>query len=679
MTTGRQMNEKSSSSLIAPADLPKYQGDDNKSAEMDRRLEDLKSEIADAKIDWYVVPSEDEHQSEEVGDSDKRREWISGFTGSAGTAIIPSSSTTLGKHSSAKALLFVDSRYWIQAGQQVTSSWEIVRVGSTSGSGKEAVVGGWVEWIIKNAEDGSRIGIDPRLIALDAVHSIQSRLSASGSATELIAIKENLVDRIWSSEPRSLGPINPYPIAFSGEDTPSKLARVRSALSSAQAASGTAQSSRTKADNWIYALPTLPPIAWLLNIRCPTDIPFCPVPYAYLVLTPKRCVVFADERKVTDEELKKRWEEGGIELRPYGVKEVGKLIKDTVEELRKGNEKRRTHVFASRECSWALAQSIKPSSVEIIPCPVDRLKGVKNPTEQQGFKNAYLRDGRAMVRWIAWLEKTILKEQRKVGEWAAAQTLTRFRRREELFAGLAYEDISASGPNGALPHYAPKMGQDRLIDIDSTYVIDSGAQYLDGTIDTTRTLYLGRKPSDEVKRAYTRVLQGHMAVSTAIFPRGMPADRLNMLARGLLYQDGLDFGHGIGHGIGTYLAVHENPMFPRNAAFEPGNITSIEPGYYKVGEWGIRIESVILCKEAETLNDNSGNFLTFERITQVPIQTSLVDYKLLTKSEIRWLNDHNTTVKEALWDSLQGDEDADARDWLERNSKPKKIWPWTGA
>ncbi|OCF39115.1 cytoplasmic protein [Kwoniella heveanensis CBS 569] len=600
------------------------------------------------------------------------------FTGSAGTAIIPSSNLSTSSNTRTKALLFVDSRYWIQAGQQVTSGWEVVRVGSNSGSGKDSVVGGWVEWVTNNAEDGSRIGIDPKLISLDAVQSIQHLLTISGSSTKLIAIKDNLVDRIWSADPRSLGPINPCPLSFSGEDTSHKLSRVRATLrlqSNASQSNGLC----TSDSDWIYVLPTLPSIAWLLNIRCPTDIPFCPVPYAYLALTPDRCVVFVDERKVTDEELKKRWKDEGVEVKPYGVEEVGRFVKEAVDAVRSVDEKRRVNVLAPRECSWALAESIKPSSVHNIPCPIDRLKGVKNSVEKQGFRNAYIRDGRAMVRWMAWLEKTILKEQRKVGEWAAAQTLTRFRRREEFFAGLAYEDISASGPNGALPHYAPKMGQDRLVDIDLTYVIDSGAQYLDGTIDTTRTMYLGKKPSDEVKRAYTRVLQGHMAVSTAIFPRGMPADRLNMLARGPLYQDGLDFGHGIGHGIGTYLAVHENPMFPRGAGLEPGNITSIEPGYYKEGEWGIRIESVILCKEAETPNDKSGKFLTFERITQVPIQTSLVDYKLLTKTEIRWLNEHNTSVKEALWDSLQGDEDADARDWLKRNCKPKKIWPWTGA
>ncbi|WVR09447.1 hypothetical protein IAU60_006514 [Kwoniella sp. DSM 27419] len=630
--------------------------------ELVKRLADLRQEIDKAGLDWYVVPSEDEHQSEEVGDSDKRREWISGFTGSAGTALIPSTESD-----NQPALLFVDSRYWIQAGKQVPPGWEVVRLGAGLGRGTEAVVAGWVDWVIKNAKDGLRIGIDPKLISLDAARAVHSRLATRNSATRFLAIEDNLVDRFRDVPARSDGPLNDYPIQFSGETTASKLSRVRALLES------------DYSSDWIYVLPALPSIAWLLNFRCPSDIPFCPVAYAYLVLTPDACAIFVDEGKVQDEGLRSRWKEEGVTIKPYGVEELGKYVKGRTSLRHKSAQ----IVLAAPECSWALSKVLEPAKVELISCPVDRLKIVKNAVEQQGFRNAYLRDGRAMVRWMAWLEKTILKEERKVGEWAAAQTLTRYRRQEEFFAGLAYEDISASGPNGALPHYAPQRGQDILVGIDSPYVIDSGAQYLDGTIDTTRTLYLGAKPSDEIKRAYTRVLQGHLAVSTAVFPRGMPADRLNMIARAPLYQDGLDFGHGLGHGIGTYLAVHESPVFPKNAAFVPGNITSIEPGYYKEGEWGMRIESVVVCKELESPEKPDGldtsNFLTFDRITQVPIATNMVDYALLSKAEIRWLNEHNTSVQDTLWPLLQADEDADARDWLKRVCKPKKIWPWTGA
>ncbi|KGB76262.2 cytoplasmic protein [Cryptococcus deuterogattii R265] len=635
------------------------------SEELEQRLKAVKNEIQDANVDWYIVPSEDEHQSEGVGDSEKRRQYISGFTGSAGTALIPSST-------SQSALLFVDSRYWIQAEQQVPKGWKVVRVGSSSGggSGRADAQNGWVDWIVNELEEGSRVGIDPKLISLDLVRSIRSRLSSIDSSITLVPLSTNLIDKIRNVPARSLGPINPYPLALSGEDTPSKLSRARKAITEAVGGKR-----KGKAEEWVYILPTLPAIAWLLNYRCPSDIPFCPVAYAYLVLTPSQCAVFVDKRKV-ENELNERWKGEDVEVRDYGVEEVGKFVKAFVGG---DEEKRKVRVFSPAECSWALAKACSPHGITTITCPIDILKAVKNPVEQQNFRNAYLRDGRAMVRWLAWLEKMLLKDERKVGEWAAAQGLTRERRKEDYFAGLAYEDISASGPNSALPHYAPQRGKDRLIDPDTTYLIDSGAQYQDATIDTTRTFYFGSSPSPELKRAYTRVLQGHIAVSLAKFPTGMPGDRLGMLARKALYDDGLDFGHGVGHGIGSYLGVHENPMYSRSIAFEPGHITTIEPGYYKEGEWGIRIESVLLCKQVETPEDaEPSHFLEWERITQVPIQTSLVDWSLMAKYEMRWLNEHNKTVQEALEPLLQGDEDAGAREWLTKACKPHKIWPWDG-
>ncbi|ODN90758.1 cytoplasmic protein [Cryptococcus wingfieldii CBS 7118] len=632
--------------------------------ELKKRLKVVREKVGDAKVDWYVVPSEDEHQSEEVGDSEKRRQCISGFTGSAGTAIIPSSFDH-------EALLFVDSRYWIQAEQQVVEGWKVVRVGSKGGSGRGDVVGGWVEWAVNEAEEGSRIGIDPKLISLSLAQTIQSRLTSIDSKTTLVPISQNLIDKVWNPPARSTGPINAYPLSLSGEDTPRKLARSRAAL--AKAISGNNSTSQ----DWVYILPTLPAIAWLLNYRCPDDIPFCPVAYAYLALTPDKCVIFVDRKKIT-EELGNRWEDEGIEVRPYGVEQVGTFLKELASAQ---EEKSKLHILAPPECSWALSH-LTPSSAPIrtlSPCPIDTIKAIKNSVEQQNFRNAYLRDGHAMVRWFAWLEKALMKDGKKVGEWAAAMALGRERRREENFAGLAYDDISASGPNAASPHYVPHRGTDRLIDPETTYLIDSGAQYLDATIDTTRTHFFGSNPSPEIKRAYTRVLQGHIAVSRAKFPRGMPADRLAMSAREKLYEEGLDFGHGVGHGVGSYLAVHENPMFPKNSAFEPGHVTTIEPGYYKEGEFGIRIESVLLCKPVEVEEGQPpSDFLTFERITQVPIQTTLVDWALMAKYEAKWINDHNRSVQDALEPLLQADEDKDALEWLKKECKGHKIWPWDG-
>ncbi|RXK42264.1 cytoplasmic protein [Tremella mesenterica] len=636
--------------------------------EMEGRLRNVQSQITEAKLDWVVVPSEDEHQqSEEVGESEKRLLWISGFSGSAGTALIPSSHEQ-------DALLFVDSRYWVQAEQQVPKQgWKVVRVGATGNAGRDSVVSGWVDYMIEEFQDGTRVGIDPRLISVTLARTIQDRLSEFASSSGLIATSDNLIDKVRGPPERSLGPINPYPLSLSGETTTSKLKRIRQTLS--KRASGS--SSRSYKPEWIYLLPTLPAIAWLLNYRCPSDVPFCPVAYAYLLLTKTRCVIFVDGRKVGDE-LRDKLEIDKVELRPYGVEEVGKVLQEELSKLKAADEKSHIKVWAPRECSWALASTTQSTQVNIIPCPVDVAKAIKNSMEQQGMRNAHLRDGRATVRWMSWLEGKIVKDGRPVGEWAAGQALNRFRAQEEYSAGLAFDNVSASGPNAASPHYIPQRGTDRIIDPDTTYVIDSGGQYLDGTIDTTRTLYLGKSPSDEIKRAYTRVLQGHLSVSTHNIPKNMPSDHLNMLARGPLYRDGLNFGHGIGHGVGTYLAVHEYPVsFPHAFSYEPGHITTVEPGYYKEGEFGIRIESTLLCKTVDTLSGTKDQWLNWERLTQVPIQTKMVDWKLMTKEMIKCLNEHNFSVEAALLPLLQDDRDKETRDWLKVNCKPKKIWPWT--
>ncbi|CAD6568445.1 MAG: hypothetical protein TREMPRED_004541 [Tremellales sp. Tagirdzhanova-0007] len=617
--------KKTAGSMIDASEKPQTADVD----ETQRRLRDLRKEISDAKVDWYVVPSADEHLSEFVGVAEKRREYITGYNsiGDAGTAIIPSSSIQ------SPAMLFVAATFWNEAEQTLPKEdWKIVKVGSRDESG--ALVGDWPEWAVKRLLGWKELD----LLVVDRGRWLKDWHGPKidfGKSTRLVFLASNLVDRIYSV-PRSIGPLRPYPVTLSG----------------------TAE--------WVYILPTLPAIAWLLNYRCPTDIPFVPVAYAYLVLTPTTCVIFVDQRKVQDEELKARFIVEGIQVQDYGVYAVGQYVKSFIAETtEKQDGKTSVTVWAPPECNWALYQACSPSETEIIPCPVDIAKAVKNPVEQQGFRNAYLRDGRAMVRWMAWLDTKLVKEQRSLGEWVAVQTLTRFRRQEEMFAGLAYEDISASGPNGAFPHYITERGKDRIIDFDSPYIIDSGGQYHDATIDTTRTLYYGKTPSEKVKRAYTRVLQGHIAVSASNFPIGTDGKQLQMVARALLYRDGLDFRHGLGHGVGSYLAVHENPSAFRGSTIEPGHVTSIEPGFYANGEFGIRIESVYLCQNVDTMYNFGGNtWLGWERVTQVPIQTFLCDWNLMSKDEIRWINAHNTSVEDALLPLLQEDQDKEARDWL---------------
>ncbi|BEI79816.1 hypothetical protein CcaverHIS002_0103450 [Cutaneotrichosporon cavernicola] len=625
--------------------------------EMQTRLKDLRQAIAEAKLDWYVVPSQDEHMSEYTADSDKRRDWISGFDGSAGTALVPSAGIE------GDALLFVDSRYWILAERMVPKKgWKVVRVGATGGNGDAAVAGGWTEYVSNDLPDGSRIGIDPKLISVDFARTIEARLSVVN--TRLIPLNENLVDVVHTPAPRSLNPLAHYPYTLSGEKTDAKLKRIRAQLTK-----------YTHSDQWIYLLPTITTIPWLLNYRG-SDVEYTPVAFAYCVITATDCALFVDKRKVQgDDEMLADFENAGVTLKAYGVDEVQKFVQASVKAV--GGKK--AQIFAARTSSWALAKACEPAHVNTIACPVDEAKVLKNPVELQNFRNAYLRDGRAMARWMAWLENRLVKEGKDVGEWAAAMVLARYRRQEDMYAGLAYGDISATGPNAASGHYAPSRGNEAQIDITTPYVIDSGPQYLDATIDTTRTLFMGKDASADLKRQYTRVLQGYLAVANATFPLGADASGLNAFSRKHLWEDGLDFGHGLGHGVANYGTVHEFPTgFVHGFSYKPGHVTTIEPGFYLEGKYGMRIESTFICKEVETQFEFATKWLGFECVTRVPIDNRLVDWNLLTKDEIKSLNEYNKMVEDALLPLLDDDLDKDARDWVKKMCKPHFIWPWTG-
>ncbi|ORX38297.1 peptidase M24, structural domain-containing protein [Kockovaella imperatae] len=639
------------------------EGDRGSEEEMQTRLSDLKAAINEAKVDWYIVPSEDEHQSEYTGVTEKRREWITNFNGSAGTAIVPAST---GSSSSEEdlAILFVDSRYWVIAENQIPkSNWRVERVGANGGSGRGGVVSGWTGWISDHASDGLRIGVDPKLVPLPVVRQLQDSLS--GSSTQLVPLDENLVDKVRHPSPRPDGPITPHPLKYAGETSSSKLERMRATLASS-----------SRGHDWIYILPALPSIAWLLNCRCLSDIPDCPVPYAYLALTSEACVLFADEVKIK-EEMRAALEESDVAVKPYGVDQVGKYVKEFKQKARLADEKAEIEIWGSAETSWGLSKACG-DDIRLIQCPVELAKAIKNPTEQEGFAAAYLRDGRAMVRWFSWLETKLMKEGRELGEWSAGQALIRFRAQEDLYV-YANSGISASGPNAALPHYVPERGSDSKIDREAPFLVDSGCQYEDGTIDTTRTVYFGKSPSDEIKRAFTRVLQCHMHVLQAVFPRGTSSAALSMLGRNPMYQEGMDFGHGLGHGVGSFLGVHEYPYLGRDP-IEAGHVVTVEPGWYLEGKYGIRTESLVVSVPTDTAFEFGGHrWLAWRRITQVPIQTKLIDWSLLTKDEIRWINEHNFSVEAALLPMLQEDADKDAREWLKRECKPKRIWPWTGA
>ncbi|KAL7341825.1 peptidase M24, structural domain-containing protein [Rhodotorula toruloides] len=592
------------------------------------RLAALRREMQDAGVDAYVIPSADAHGSEWVGACDERRAFISNFTGSAGTAIVTPT----------EAHLFTDSRYFVQAAKQLDSNWTLEKVGS-------AGVKNWNEWLLELPKD-SKIGVDAALQDYGSGKALSQSVKSRG--LELVFPAENLVDQIWHDRPsRTQKPIHVHPLKFTGKSAKAKIADLRSYLSSNFP---TAENSPSPS----YLVTSLTAIAWLLNLRG-GDIAHNPVFYAYVLVEKETVKLWVQEESLSDE-VRSAIAEFGGEIRDY---------KKALDEL----AETKGMVVTDSKSSWAIVERLGEENVEIVKSPVETAQAVKNEVEIQGFRNAYLRDGAAWARWQAWLEEQ-LEQGKEVTEWDAGEKLTSFRKGGQYFAGLAYENISASGENAALPHYEPSPDRPTPISRDSPYLNDSGAQYLDGTIDTTRTMHFG-KPTREQKRAFTRVLQGHIAVDSLIFPEGTTGDAIDALARAPLWSEGMNYGHGTGHGLGEYLSVHESQVGIAHSAayfgtpFQPGHTMSNEPGYYEERSYGIRLESVLIVKEVKTRRDfGDRRWLGFEQVTMVPIQTKMVDYSLLTPHEKRWLRDHNRLCAEKLLPLVKHDKRAER--WLRR-------------
>ncbi|GJN92494.1 hypothetical protein Rhopal_005524-T1 [Rhodotorula paludigena] len=591
------------------------------------RLRGLREELQRAGVDAYIVPTADAHNSEWVGPCDQRRAWLSGFTGSAGVAVVTAS----------EAHLFTDSRYYVQAGKELDANWVLDKVG-------EKDVKNWDQWVL-DMPKGSKIGIDATQLDYGTGKALRNKANDAG--LELVFPGENLVDKIWQDRPsRSHEPIKVHPLKFAGKSAADKLSDIRSYLRTSHTA---AASSYAPAPSPSFLLTTLNPIAWLLNLRG-SDIPNDPVFYAYLLVPLDGDVRLWVQSEAVTPGLREATKEIGGKIEPY---------EEALEALGGVQGK----VVADAKISWAVVDRVGEDNLAIVKSPVEAAQAIKNETELAGFRAAYLRDGAAWVRWQAWLEEQLARG-RTVTEWDAGEELTRYREKQDNFAGLAYENISATGENAALPHYEPSESHPVPISLSSPYLNDSGAQYLDGTIDTTRTMHFGR-PTGEHRRAYTRVLQGHMAVDRLVFPEGTTGEQVDALARAPLWSEGMNYGHGTGHGVGEYLSVHETQVGIShslgyfNTPFVPGHITSNEPAYYEQGSYGIRIESVLAVVEARTRRQfGSARWLRFERLTVVPIQTRMVEWGLLSREERKWLEEHNRTCRDKLLPLVQDDKRA---------------------
>ncbi|KAG8851337.1 hypothetical protein FRB96_009402 [Tulasnella sp. 330] len=619
-------------------------------------------------LDYYIIPSADAHQSEYICAADARVEYISDFTGSSALAIV----------STASAHLFVDSRYWVQAAREIDDNWTLHRVGAPGEKD-------WIDWVKQDANPMSVFGVDSRLIPYRTVPQLFSRIAERGS--RLLFPKSNLIDASRSDRPPlPNSPITVHPIKYAGQPASAKIKQIREWLLSQRSPERStvfevlpgelpdehgspSSTSHTYADilssraapNGVlmYALDT---IAWTLNLRG-ADVPFNPVFFAYLIITQDEVILFTEPGKIGDEDVKAQIESLGINILPY--EEVWSYLQ---------SDNLKGTIILDSGTPYAVASSLKrPTRYSVVNyCYAVTLKGTKNDTEIKGFRAAYLRDAAAFVQWSAWLEEAVVKKKLPITEWDAAQKLDDYRKRLEHYRGLAYGNISATGANAALPHYEPSDEASPVIETATPYLMDSGGQYLDGTCDTTRTVHFG-DPTKEQKEAYTRVLQGHIAIETAVFPYGTTGAHLDVLARKALWKDGLNYGHGTGHGFGSFLSVHEGPHgFGISVPLKAGNVITNEPGYYKEGEFGIRIESALLVKEVKFEGSGRGAghelpWFEFERFTQVPIQASrLISFSLLTKEERKWLRNHNKTCLEKLRPILK--DDKRAMTWLKKQT-----------
>jgi Xaa-Pro aminopeptidase len=568
------------------------------------RLSRLRQELAAQGLDGFVVPRADEHQGEYVPLRGQRLAWLTGFTGSAGMAIVLRD----------RATLFLDGRYTLQAAAQVDMQlFEIHHLIDEPPA----------RWIGAALAPGAVLGYDPWLHTPQEVDRFRAAAEMAGAT--LCPVAENPLDRAWSGRPVApIAPVVPHPDRFAGESAQSKRTRIGRALAEEGAAA---------------VVLTMPEsIAWLLNIRG-GDVPHTPLPLSFAILRQDGSVsLFIDRRKLVPG-LERHLGNGVTVMPPeqFGP-ELDALA----------GEGGRVRVDPATGASWVFAR-LEAAGAQIHrgadPCLLP--KACKNPIELDGTRAAHRRDGAALTRFLAW----IAHEAPKGGltEIAASDRLEALRREGEHFRDLSFATISGAGSNGAIVHYRAMPETEKRLEPGTLYLLDSGAQYLDGTTDVTRTMAIGA-PTPEMRDRFTRVLKGHIALALARYPKGTTGTQLDAFARRALWQKGLDYDHGTGHGVGSYLGVHEGPQriskAPNGQALLPGMIVSNEPGYYKTGAYGIRIENLVLVQPVDDAAERE--MLGFETLTLAPIDRNLIDPSLLGDEEIAWLDAYHTTVRETL-------------------------------
>ena len=581
------------------------------------RLKALRDALAAQGLDGFLIPRADAHQNEYVPAGEERLAWLTGFSGSAGFAVVLAD----------KAALFVDGRYTIQAREQVdAAAFEIVSVVETPPS----------TYLAREAKKGARIGFDPWLHTSEQVARFKTAAQKAGA--EMVAVAVNPIDALWLDRPAApCAPVVLHPKKYAGEAAAAKLARIAEKLAG---------------DALLVSDPHA--LAWAFNLRG-GDVGHTPIALGYALIPREgRPVLFLAPEKLSPKTAK-------------ALSSLADLAAPETLRTRLGEWGARNAlmIFDSATAAFALSEAFAAAGGKVLTSgePIALMKARKNETERDGARAAHLRDGAALTKFLYWFDRRAKKGG--LTEIAAAKALESFRADTGALRDLSFPTISAAGAHAALPHYRVTEKSDQKIG-KGVYLVDSGAQYCDGTTDVTRTLAVG-KPEKAFRHAYTLVLKGHIAIARAVFPRGTNGGQIDAFARRPLWEAGLDFDHGVGHGVGSYLSVHEGPQRISKlgaTALEPGMILSNEPGYYREGAFGIRIENLVVVEKREIAGAEREMY-GFETLTLAPIDLRPVDVRLLTGEEKTWLNAYHARVRKLLSPLL----DARARNWLKKATR----------
>jgi Xaa-Pro aminopeptidase len=583
----------------------------------------LRKEFKRQGLDGFIVPHEDEYQNEYVPEAYDRLAWLTGFTGSAGAAVALTD----------EAAVFVDGRYTLQVRAQVDAKLFEYR---------DLVEGGVPAFIVERVKAGSRIGYDPKVVSPDSLE--RWRAAAAQAGATLAPVRDNPIDLAWGGKrpPIPMAPVKPHPDEFAGESAQDKRRRIGAAVG------------KDGAEAAVLTNPAS--LAWMFNIRG-GDVAYTPLPLGAAILHEDgKAELFLAPAKTSSELI--AWLGNEVAVQP------GEALEGALKAL----AGRKVRLDPATASAWYFDQ-LGDAGAKIVrgADPTALPRACKNAVEIEGSRKAHARDGAALTRFLHWLATEAQSGQ--FDEIEACQTLERFRTANGALKDLSFDSISGAGPNAALPHYRVSTKTNRKLKRGSLFLIDSGGQYQDGTTDVTRTVAIGR-PTKEMRDRFTRVLKGHIALSRVRFPKGTTGSALDALARLSLWEAGFDYDHGTGHGVGSYLGVHEGPhrisKVPNTVALVPGMIVSNEPGYYKPGAYGIRTENLQVVTQPADIEGGERAMLGFETLTLAPIDRTLIEKKMLTKEERAWLDAYHARVLSVVGPQLDGA----AKDWLAEVAAP---------